>query len=285
MAYIGKSPSGTGVRQRYYFTATGGETSLSGTDDNGLTLSYSDGAYVDVLLNGIELVAGTDYNTNTANTIAGLAALAASDVVTVTVYDIFTVADTVSAKDGGTFSGNVNINGNLVVTGSSVTLPADSKAEFDMWRNTADVTNIATSGTVISGNWERVDEPSSPSSAALGTGMSVDSSGIWTFPSTGIWLITYHTRFSAAGTAQIWAGGVISVTQDNSSYNQATEPYISMYTTNAFGSTVAEHLMNVTDTANDKIKLSAKSASNATVSGLSTENQTYARFWRITDSQ
>lgn len=113
MAYIGKSPTGTGVRQRYYFTATGGETSLSGTDDNGLTLSYSDGAYVDVLLNGIELVAGTDYNTSTANTIAGLAALAASDVVTVTVYDIFTVADTVSAKDGGTFSSNVTFNGNI----------------------------------------------------------------------------------------------------------------------------------------------------------------------------
>ena len=113
MAYIGKSPTGTGVRQRYYFTATGGETSLSGTDDNGLTLSYSDGAYVDVLLNGIELVAGTDYNTSTANTIAGLSALAASDIVTVTVYDIFTVADTVSAKDGGTFSSNVTFNGNI----------------------------------------------------------------------------------------------------------------------------------------------------------------------------
>ena len=116
MAYIGKSPSGTGVRQRYYFTATGGETTLGASvDDNGLTLSYSDGAYVDVLLNGIELVAGTDYNTNTANRISGLAALAASDVVTVTVYDIFTVADTVSAKDGGTFSSNVVMNADLTV--------------------------------------------------------------------------------------------------------------------------------------------------------------------------
>jgi hypothetical protein len=128
MAYIGKSPSGTGVRQRYYFTATGGETSLSGTDDNGLTLSYTDGAYVDVLLNGIELVAGTDYNTSTANTIAGLAALAASDVVTVTVYDIFTVADTVSAKDGGTFSGNVVMNADLTV--DTDTLYVDSTGGY-----------------------------------------------------------------------------------------------------------------------------------------------------------
>ncbi len=148
MAYIGKSPSGTGVRQRYYFTATGGETSLSGTDDNGLTLSYSDGAYVDVLLNGIELVAGTDYNTSTANTIAGLAALAASDVVTVTVYDIFTVADTVSAKDGGTFSGNVGLAGNDLILDAD----ADSKIEA----STDDTINIISGGT---------------------TGLTIDSSG------------------------------------------------------------------------------------------------------------
>jgi hypothetical protein len=113
MAYIGKSPTGAGIRQRYYFTATGGETSLSGTDDNGLTMSYADGAYVDVNLNGIKLVSGTDYTTTTANTIGGLAALSANDIVEVVAYDIFTVADTVSAKNGGTFNGNVTTTGNI----------------------------------------------------------------------------------------------------------------------------------------------------------------------------
>ena len=111
MSYIGKSPTGSGVRIRYYFTQTsGGATSISGTDDNNKTLSFSDGEYVDVYLNGVSLVAGTDYNTTTANTIAGLAALANGDVVEVVVYDIFTVADTVSALNGGTFSNSVNIN-------------------------------------------------------------------------------------------------------------------------------------------------------------------------------
>jgi len=148
MAYIGKSPTGTGVRQRYYFTATGGETSLSGTDDNGLTLSYSDGAYVDVLLNGIELVAGSDYNTSTANTISGLTALAASDVVTVTVYDIFTVADTVSAKNGGTFSGNVVFNGNttgLDLNGTDLILDADGDSKIVA--STDDVMTFDTAGS------------------------------------------------------------------------------------------------------------------------------------------
>jgi len=90
MAYLGKTPS-QAVRSRYYFTASGGETSLSGTDDNGNTLTFTDGNYVDVSLNGATLVAGSDYNTTTTNTIGGLAALTASDVVEVVVYDTFSV--------------------------------------------------------------------------------------------------------------------------------------------------------------------------------------------------
>ena len=111
MAYIGKSPTGTGVRSRFYYTQTsGGGTSISGTDDNSKTLTFTDGEYIDVFLNGVLLVAGTDYNTNTANTISGLAALANGDVIEVVVYDIFTVADTVSASQGGTFNSSVTVN-------------------------------------------------------------------------------------------------------------------------------------------------------------------------------
>jgi hypothetical protein len=92
MAYIGKTPT-QAVRQRYVFTAAGGETSLSGADDNSKTLVFTDGEYVDVMLNGVQLIAGTDYNTTTANTIGGLTALTASDVVEVMVYDVFSVAN------------------------------------------------------------------------------------------------------------------------------------------------------------------------------------------------
>ena len=114
MAYIGKSPDGTGVRSRFYYTQTsGGGTSVTGSSDDGTSLAFSDGAYVDVFLNGVLLVAGTDYNTTTTNTIAGLAALANGDVIEVVVYDIFTVADTVSALNGGTFSGAVAFSGGI----------------------------------------------------------------------------------------------------------------------------------------------------------------------------
>ena len=168
MAYIGKSPTGTGVRQRYYFTASGSETSLSGTDDAGLTLSFSDGNFVDVMLNGVTLVAGTDYNTTTANTIGGLSALAANDVVEVVVYDIFTVADSVSAKNGGTFSGNVVFNGNITVSGTAT---GDFPGGID-WSSapkTANFTAAAGKGYFIdtSSSAITVTLPSSPSAGDL----------------------------------------------------------------------------------------------------------------------
>ena len=114
MAYIGKTPS-QAVRSRYFYTASGGETSFSGADDNGNSLVYTDGNYVDVYLNGVLLVAGADYNTNTTNTVAGITAVAASDIVEIVVYDTFSVF-------GGDVLGDFTIsNGNF--TANSLIYP------------------------------------------------------------------------------------------------------------------------------------------------------------------
>ena len=113
MPYIGKTTDGFGVRNRFVYLASSGDTSVSGADANGATLTFTDGAYVDVYLNGVLLKPTTDYNTSTANTIAGLSALNTNDEVTVVVYDVFTVADMVSATSGGTFSGNVTFGAGI----------------------------------------------------------------------------------------------------------------------------------------------------------------------------
>ena len=54
MPYIGKSPS-FGVRNRFVYVASSGDTSVSGADANGATLTFTDGAFVDVYLNGVLL--------------------------------------------------------------------------------------------------------------------------------------------------------------------------------------------------------------------------------------
>ena len=137
MSYIGKSPSGSGVRTRYYFTqASGGGTSISGTDDNGKTLTYTDGEYVDVYLNGVLLVHGTDYGTGTANTISSLAALASGDVVEVVVYDIFNVAkinnEAVRKRYYKTASGSETSISGADDSGATITFPANAEIEVKL---------------------------------------------------------------------------------------------------------------------------------------------------------
>ena len=115
MPYIGKSNDGFGIRDRFIYLATSGDTTVSGTDTRGVSLTFSDPEYVDVYLNGVRLKLNTDYNLNTSNTVAGLTALSENDEVEVIVYDVFSLADMVSANTGGTFNSNITVDGDLTV--------------------------------------------------------------------------------------------------------------------------------------------------------------------------
>ena len=116
MPYIGQGSDGFGVRRRYFFTASAGDTSLSGNDSNGLALKFADGSLVDVYLNGVLLDPNSDYNTTTANTIGSLASLAANDFLEVIVYDVFAIGDAVSQSAGGTFASSISVTGNVTAT-------------------------------------------------------------------------------------------------------------------------------------------------------------------------
>ena len=76
---------------------------------------------------------------------------------------------------------------------------------------------MATSDTVLT-NFERVD---SDGAGTLGTGMSV-SSGIFTFPSTGIYLIHYFfTPYSNSGSDTNQVQIALQTTTDNGTYGNA----------------------------------------------------------------
>ena len=82
MSYIGQEP-GQGQAERFLFTASGGETSVSAGDD-GRMVSYTV-HQVSVYLNGVKLVEGSgkDFQATNGSTITGLAALTSGDVVDV----------------------------------------------------------------------------------------------------------------------------------------------------------------------------------------------------------
>ena len=113
MAYIGVSPS-NGVRRVHTYTATASQTTFSGAGAEGTSLSYKDSNFVDVYQNGVKL-GDADYTANNGTSIVLGTNASDADIVEIIVYDVFSVADTVSKADGGTFDGGVTVSGDLTI--------------------------------------------------------------------------------------------------------------------------------------------------------------------------
>ena len=140
MAYIGVSP-GNGVRKKHTYTADASQTSFTGAGAEGVTLSYKDSNFVDVYQNGVKL-AEADYTSTSGTTVVLAQAAAADDIVEIIVYDVFSVADTVSKADGGTFDGNVAFAGNLSIGSTAITSTAAELNILDGVTSTAAELNI-----------------------------------------------------------------------------------------------------------------------------------------------
>tara|TARA_B100000686_G_C16751926_1_gene953062 strand:- start:1123 stop:1515 length:393 start_codon:yes stop_codon:yes gene_type:complete len=110
--YIGNDLS-RGRSTLYYFDASGGETAITSATRPAVNISYTIG-WVAVYLNGVRLH-DTDFTANTGNSITGLTALTAGDVVIVEAAKTFSVSDSVSASNGGTFNGTIEMATNAKV--------------------------------------------------------------------------------------------------------------------------------------------------------------------------
>jgi len=116
--WIAASSAGTASLILYEFTATNAQTTFSGADDNSATLGYTAGN-LQVVMNGVILDPSDFTASNGTSVILGSGA-ATGDLLNVYAFKSFTVADTVSASAGGTFSGDVNITGTLTSDGLTV---------------------------------------------------------------------------------------------------------------------------------------------------------------------
>jgi hypothetical protein len=123
-------------------TMAGGETSVSGTDDNAVTLSYTVGLE-QVFINGVLQVRGTDYVATTGTSVTGLSTLAVNDVVTVVCYAPFNVANTIAPTvvdaKGDLLAGTAaDTVGRLAVGVDTAFLRPDSTASTGLkWDNDA----------------------------------------------------------------------------------------------------------------------------------------------------
>ena len=159
MPYIGKSPS-AGVRQRYEYTATAGQTTFSGTDTGNLTLNYTDNNFVDVFQNGVLLKGGgTDYTATSGSSVVLTTGASVSDVIEIIVYDVFSVGNFYSRTDsdsryalttGATMSGALDLNGQELIldADADTSITADTDDQIDFKIGGSDKVIINSSGNV-----------------------------------------------------------------------------------------------------------------------------------------
>ena len=112
--WIAASSAGTASLLNYHYTATAGQTTFSGADENSATLSYTVDNLI-VTLNGVVLEDGTDYTATNGTSVVLASGAALNDEVNIVAFKSFTTADMVSATNGGTFQNNITINGDLTV--------------------------------------------------------------------------------------------------------------------------------------------------------------------------
>jgi hypothetical protein len=171
------------------------------------------------------------------------------------------------------------VTGELTTTngGTGATSFTAGITMFDMWRLTDDATG---NHEPISSNLERVD---TASQSYIGSAMT-QSSGIFTFPSTGIYLVTF-TPVMNANSGTDYADFKIQTTTDNSSYNTMAQGFEGASTSVSYGGTILQTTVDVTNTSNVKVRFMAtQSDTNNKIRGQSTYNRTMFTFMRLGDT-
>jgi hypothetical protein len=176
-----------------------------------------------------------------------------------------------------------NVTGTLPVANGGTALTSGfvnggGVTEADQWRVTSDFTPAGT----VTANWERNDT----NFDKLGTGMS-ESSGVFTFPSTGIWEVSWDVTLKHNGSSRELQTR-IQMTTNNSSYSNIAEngsfvQQTDSNTTYAHGN--ANAIVDISDTTNRKVKFYFNNTGSVgNVDGSSGENKTWATFIRLGDT-
>ena len=97
-----------GTSDRFKFVASGTPTTFSGSDANGNTLAY-DAGFIDVYLNGIKMVNGTDVTVTSGSSIVFASAVTNGDIIEAVAFGTFAVASLTNTTVTGSLSFPDNI--------------------------------------------------------------------------------------------------------------------------------------------------------------------------------
>ena len=188
--------------------------------------------------------------------------------------------DTISEK---TAAAGVTIDSVLIKDGSvdgvDVSAITQGIKEYDNWELTADITTNAD----ITSNLAR---PSRTLVTKMGTGMT-QSSGVFTFPSTGLWLVKV-VLYALCNSGDSVLIHTIATDDD---FSSSTNVSIAKFGSNAStgetgGRGYSEVMLDIEDTSTDKVKFASVSiASGSSIVGtLGSLPETYFIFERLGDT-
>ncbi len=151
--------------------------------------------------------------------------------------------------------------------------------EADVWRLTTSFTGGA---APIASNWERADDASF---SKIGTGMS-QSSGVFTFPSTGIYWVIFHAQIQMNDSADNQTFATIQHSSNSGSdYDEVSYGLTGDGQVGPRNTVVGSSYVDITDTSTHRVRflIESQDSGNTTV-GSSTENQTWVEFIRLGDT-
>ena len=154
---------------------------------------------------------------------------------------------------------------------------------IDQWRRNG---ALATSGgeNFLTSDWERVD--GSGQGTYIPDGGMTQSSGIFTFPMTGIYKVEWQAYAEDTNASAVNAINIY-ITTDNSSYSNRSSSLFSIpdgLGTYEYGSAHTQTLVDVTDTSQVKVKFRVYSSGGLSWDISTAENRNCATFTRIGDT-
>ena len=162
--------------------------------------------------------------------------------------------------------------------------PSSFPSHIDIWRVTSDMG--LTSGNYITSNWSRAPQSSAGDQLTALKGAQVtESSGVFTFPTTGIWQIMFQIEIYKNGACRWFEAGIMGTEDNFSSLRVMATGYASLFSSgaNTHASARASTFYKVSNVSNNKIKFRTNMAAGVTNESSLSANQTWVEFVRVSD--
>jgi len=174
-----------------------------------------------------------------------------------------------AAQKFATTATGIDVTGAITVGGVAL---ASGISEADQWRLTSNVTLGNDLVSWLTANWER---PDTNSYGKLGTGLT-ESSGVFSFPSTGVWMLIFNVNGHCFDTNTRYYNATIFTTTNNSSYSSSALAQTNGYDSGAgtYLSASCTLFFDVTNVSTHKFKLQVLSIGGGFVQSDTNNNRT-----------